>query len=142
MINVTELSLSQNRTMDWFKKFNPQKRILTGKAYFITKRLMDLFLVLVTLPFWFPLLSILALLVWTTSPGAPVFFKQLRTGKGGRRFHMHKFRTMVPNAEQLKAEYAHLNELQWPDFKITNDHRVTPLGNSCARQVWMNSPID
>ncbi len=41
---------------------------------------------------------------------------------------MYKFRTMVPNAEELKSRYAHLNELQWPDFKITNDPRITPLG--------------
>jgi lipopolysaccharide/colanic/teichoic acid biosynthesis glycosyltransferase len=41
---------------------------------------------------------------------------------------MYKFRTMVPNAEELKAKYAHLNELKWPDFKITNDPRVTFLG--------------
>jgi lipopolysaccharide/colanic/teichoic acid biosynthesis glycosyltransferase len=41
---------------------------------------------------------------------------------------MYKFRTMVPNAEELKAKYAHLNELQWPDFKITNDPRITPIG--------------
>jgi lipopolysaccharide/colanic/teichoic acid biosynthesis glycosyltransferase len=41
---------------------------------------------------------------------------------------MYKFRTMVPDAEALKARYMHLNELQWPDFKITNDPRVTPIG--------------
>jgi lipopolysaccharide/colanic/teichoic acid biosynthesis glycosyltransferase len=35
---------------------------------------------------------------------------------------------MVPHADELKAKYAHLNELQWPDFKITNDPRVTPIG--------------
>jgi lipopolysaccharide/colanic/teichoic acid biosynthesis glycosyltransferase len=35
---------------------------------------------------------------------------------------------MVPNADEIKAQYAHLNELQWPDFKITNDPRITPLG--------------
>jgi len=41
---------------------------------------------------------------------------------------MLKFRTMVPNAEALKKKLAHLNELQWPDFKITNDPRVTRIG--------------
>jgi lipopolysaccharide/colanic/teichoic acid biosynthesis glycosyltransferase len=41
---------------------------------------------------------------------------------------MYKFRTMVPDAETLKAQYAHLNELQYPDFKITNDPRITRLG--------------
>jgi lipopolysaccharide/colanic/teichoic acid biosynthesis glycosyltransferase len=34
----------------------------------------------------------------------------------------------VPNAEELKQKYMHLNELQWPDFKITHDPRVTPIG--------------
>jgi lipopolysaccharide/colanic/teichoic acid biosynthesis glycosyltransferase len=35
---------------------------------------------------------------------------------------------MMRNAEELKQKYAHLNELQWPDFKITNDPRVTKVG--------------
>jgi lipopolysaccharide/colanic/teichoic acid biosynthesis glycosyltransferase len=41
---------------------------------------------------------------------------------------MYKFRSMVPDAEALKEKYAHLNELQWPDFKITNDPRITKVG--------------
>jgi lipopolysaccharide/colanic/teichoic acid biosynthesis glycosyltransferase len=41
---------------------------------------------------------------------------------------MYKFATMVKNAEELKTQYAHLNELTWPDFKITDDPRVTPIG--------------
>jgi lipopolysaccharide/colanic/teichoic acid biosynthesis glycosyltransferase len=113
---------------DWIKKFDPQKRLLTGAAYFVTKRILDLFLVLITLPLWLPLNGMIALIIRVTSPGAPVIFTQLRTGKGGRRFHMYKFRTMVPDAEELKSKYAHLNELQWPDFKITNDPRITPIG--------------
>ena len=113
---------------DWIKKFDPQKRIFTGEAYFLLKRLLDLLLVLLTLPFWLPLNVIIAIIIRITSPGAPILFTQMRTGKGGRRFHMYKFRSMVPNAEELKSEYAHLNELQWPDFKITNDPRITPIG--------------
>ena len=35
---------------------------------------------------------------------------------------------MVPNAEELKLKLLHLNELQWPDFKISNDPRVTKVG--------------
>jgi lipopolysaccharide/colanic/teichoic acid biosynthesis glycosyltransferase len=118
---------------DWIKRFDPQKRILTGRAYQLAKRAMDLFLVVGSLPLWLPLIGILALIIRITSPGAPVVFTQLRTGKGGRRFCMYKFRTMVPNAEELKAKYAHLNELQWPDFKITNDPRITRLGKFLRR---------
>jgi len=113
---------------DWIKKFAPQKRWITGQTYFVAKRSMDLFLVIITLPFWALLIGIVGLLIRYTSPGAPVIFKQLRTGMGGRRFSMYKFRTMVPNAEELKSNYAHLNELQWPDFKITDDPRITAVG--------------
>jgi len=118
---------------DWVKKFDPHKRILKGQTYLLAKRIMDLFLVVITLPLWLPLNGVIALIIRLTSPGAPAVFRQLRTGKGGRRFHMYKFRTMVPNAEELKPEYAHLNELQWPDFKITNDPRTTRVGKFLRR---------
>jgi len=125
---MSVLEMISSSEEDWIKKFDPQKRILTGAAYFVTKRILDLFLVLVTLPFWLPLIAAIALIIRITSPGAPVIFEQLRTGKGGRRFNMYKFRTMVPDAEELKSQYEHLNELQWPDFKITNDPRITSIG--------------
>jgi lipopolysaccharide/colanic/teichoic acid biosynthesis glycosyltransferase len=125
-MSVLEMIIGQEE--DWVKKFDPQKRILTGRSYRLAKRAMDLSLVLFALPLWLPLTIIIAILIQITSPGAPVIFKQLRTGKGGGRFYMYKFRTMVPNAEELKSKYAHLNELQWPDFKITNDPRITPIG--------------
>jgi len=125
---MSVLGMTFTQEEDWIRKFDPQKRILTGAAYLLAKRWMDLLLVIVTLPLWLPLIGLIALIIQITSPGAPVVFRQLRTGKGGRRFHMYKFRTMVPNAEELKFTYAHLNELQWPDFKITNDPRVTPVG--------------
>ena len=112
----------------WVRKFDPRKRTLTGKAYLRAKRIFDLVAVLLATPFWIPVFIIISLLIKITSPGAPAIFTQLRTGRGGQRFWMYKFRTMVPNAEDLKEKYAHLNELQWPDFKITNDPRVTPLG--------------
>ena len=126
---MSVLEMISSHEEDWIKRFDPQKRIFKGAAYFLIKRIMDLVLVLITMPLWLPLNAVIALIIRITSPGAPVFFSQLRTGKGGRRFHMYKFRTMVPNAEELKSEYAHLNELQWPDFKITNDPRITPIGS-------------
>lgn len=114
--------------MAWLHSFAPSRRLFRGKAYQYLKRIMDLAIVLGTAIFWLPVMGLIALLIWVTSPGAPVIFTQLRTGKGGRRFKMYKFRSMVPNAEELKKKYAHLNELQWPDFKITNDPRVTRVG--------------
>jgi lipopolysaccharide/colanic/teichoic acid biosynthesis glycosyltransferase len=114
--------------VQWVKNINPEKRILTGSSYLFVKRLMDLALVILSAPFWLPLLAVIGMAIYLTSPGAPVMFFQPRTGKGGRRFNMYKFRSMVPDAEALKQKYMHLNELQWPDFKITNDPRVTRVG--------------
>jgi lipopolysaccharide/colanic/teichoic acid biosynthesis glycosyltransferase len=97
------------------------------RRYQITKRVMDIGLCLLAIPFILPLVIIISILIYLDSPG-PVMFIQWRTGKGGKRFCMYKFRTMVPNAGELKARYAHLNELTLPDFKITNDPRVTRVG--------------
>lgn len=112
----------------WIEKYKPEDRLLKGRFYLWAKRAFDLAAVILTSPFWLPLMALIHLLIGITSPGAPSIFTQLRTGKNGRRFAMYKFRSMVPNAEELKKAYAHLNELQWPDFKITNDPRITPLG--------------
>jgi lipopolysaccharide/colanic/teichoic acid biosynthesis glycosyltransferase len=125
---MTTTVFTQVDRNDWIYSFDPQKRIFSGRSYFLLKRCMDLGFVLLSAPFWLPMLGILALLIRITSPGAPAMFTQYRTGKGGKRFPMYKFRSMVPNAEALKEKYAHLNELQWPDFKITNDPRITKIG--------------
>ncbi|MEZ4522920.1 MAG: sugar transferase [Thermomicrobiales bacterium] len=92
-----------------------------------TKRLFDIVLAVALLILLSPLLLLIAALVYIDSPGKPIF-RQARTGYHGRRFLMFKFRTMVPNAEELKAKLAHLNVLQPPDFKIPNDPRITRVG--------------
>lgn len=125
---MTILPFASQNAEEWIDRFDPQKRSLTGDMYLFIKRVMDLTLVVLSMPLWVPALAMIGLIIRITSPGAPVIFKQLRTGKGGSRFSMYKFRTMVPNAEELKSKYMHLNELQWPDFKITNDPRITRIG--------------
>lgn len=112
----------------WIRKFDPRRRTFTGRSYLRAKRIFDLVVVLLASPLWVPVFIVILLLIKITSPGAPAIFSQLRTGRGGLRFRMYKFRSMVPNAEEIKEKYAHLNELQWPDFKITNDPRITPVG--------------
>ena len=125
---MTSTILPPGDKYSWISSFDPKKRIFTGRSYLFVKRMMDLTLVIISAPFWIPALGLISLVITLTSPGAPSMFTQLRTGIGGERFLMYKFRSMVPNAEELKSKYAHLNELQWPDFKITNDPRVTKIG--------------
>ena len=121
-------NLSLGQELNWWKNADPDKRILTGTAYHFAKRMMDVTLIILSLPFILPILGLCALLIKLESPGGSVLFYQRRTGINGNKFKMYKFRTMVPNAEELKKELAHLNELQWPDFKITNDPRITRMG--------------
>ena len=64
---------------------------------------------------------------------SPVLFRQERTGLGGRRFRMFKFRTMVPDAESMKSTLAEYNRLDWPDFKAADDPRVTVVGRFARR---------
>jgi lipopolysaccharide/colanic/teichoic acid biosynthesis glycosyltransferase len=124
--DVTTTSRARN-VGPWYLVIDPQNRIIRGTAYRVIKRAIDIAACLMVAPLVLPLLGLIALLVYIDSPGK-VLFTQLRTGKGGRRFKMYKFRSMVPNAEELKIKYAHLNELTWPDFKITNDPRITRVG--------------
>jgi lipopolysaccharide/colanic/teichoic acid biosynthesis glycosyltransferase len=96
------------------------------------KRTLDLSLTLLALPIVVPVGVIVAIAVWLDSPG-PIFFSQPRAGQHGRPFRMYKFRTMVPNAAELKASLAHLNVLPPPDFKIPNDPRITRVGRFLRR---------
>ena len=105
-----------------------RRRSTPGRGYFVVKRLLDQILVLLSSPLWLTVMTAAAIAIKIESPGGPVFFTQARTGAGGRRFRLYKLRTMVPNAEQLKEELQHLNQLPWPDFKIDNDPRITRVG--------------
>jgi lipopolysaccharide/colanic/teichoic acid biosynthesis glycosyltransferase len=98
-----------------------------SRRYLLLKRTFDVVLCLGLLIVCLPVLALCALAVRLNSPG-PIVFSQLRTGRDGRRFRMYKFRTMVANAEELKASLAHLNVLPAPDFKIPDDPRITRVG--------------
>ena len=91
------------------------------------KRVADFILSALALVLLSPLLIFLALLVRLTSPG-PILYQQTRCGLNGRRFTLYKFRSMVANAEALRANLEPFNELDGAAFKITDDPRRTPLG--------------
>lgn len=96
-------------------------------AYLAAKRAMDVvgaaFFLACTL-WWFP---VVALAIKLNSPG-PVFYGHQRQGRGGKNFKCWKFRTMVQNAEQIKDQIRDKNEVDGPQFKITNDPRIFTVG--------------
>ncbi|MCU0491512.1 MAG: sugar transferase [Chloroflexaceae bacterium] len=98
----------------------------------VLKRMMDVALVILSLPLTLPLGLLLAWLIRRDSPG-PALFQQERVGKHGKAFLCYKFRTMVVDAEERKAELAALNEADGPLFKMKNDPRITRVGGWLRR---------
>jgi len=106
------------------------------------KRSFDVVLSAISLVLLTPALIGIAAAIRITSPGE-VLFRQTRCGIGGRRFTLYKFRSMVNNAEQLRAELHQLNEVDGPVFKISDDPRITSVGRLLRRfsldelpQLW------
>lgn len=93
----------------------------------IFKRLFDLAgggVAFIVLALMYPFLAVLIKL---TSRG-PVFFKQVRVGKNGKRFVIYKFRSMAIDAEEKKKELMKMNECDGAVFKMKDDPRVTSIG--------------
>ncbi len=86
-----------------------------------------------------PLLVAIAIAIKLDSRG-PVFFRQQRVGRHGKRFGMFKFRTMVPDAEALKDSLRHRNEAAEGLFKIAEDPRVTRVGRLLRRSALDELP--
>ena len=98
-----------------------------SRGYFFVKRAIDLTIAIILGIILLPIGLLIAIAIPLDDRG-PIFFKQQRTGLGGRRFTMLKFRTMVTNAEELKAQLQHLSLVAYPDFKMDNDPRITRVG--------------
>jgi exopolysaccharide biosynthesis polyprenyl glycosylphosphotransferase len=108
----------------------------------LAKRLLDVAVATIVLAVSLPLVGIIALAIKVTSGGS-VLFRQTRCGLNGRLFTLYKFRTMVEDAEERREELLHLNEMNGPVFKLSQDPRVTFLGRYLRRfsldeipQLW------
>ncbi len=78
--------------------FHRPRVLLQRKGYQVAKRLLDLTLSLLILPFALIIMFVCAVAIALDSPG-PVLFVQTRVGKGGHRFKLYKFRTMYENCD-------------------------------------------
>ncbi|MCL6454204.1 MAG: sugar transferase [Alicyclobacillus sp.] len=93
----------------------------------VWKRITDVVVSAVALIVLSPVLACIALAI-KLDDGGPVFFSQYRSGQHGKPFRMYKFRSMRVDAEEIRAQLMHLNEMSGPVFKITHDPRVTRVG--------------
>jgi exopolysaccharide biosynthesis polyprenyl glycosylphosphotransferase len=95
------------------------------------KRAFDLIVTTIGVLAVSPLLIAVAIAIKLDSKG-PILFRQVRVGRDGRHFKIFKFRSMIVDAEQQKDRLRALNEVAEADggmFKLTNDPRVTRVGN-------------
>jgi len=108
----------------------PMLRLATTvhpKPALLMKRFLDFSLSFTLLIITLPLFAVISILIKMTSPG-PVFYKWKVTGKNGREFMSFKFRTMVEDADILKADFLKKNEMNGPVFKMKEDPRITTIG--------------
>jgi lipopolysaccharide/colanic/teichoic acid biosynthesis glycosyltransferase len=114
-----------------------------GPAWQLTlKRVIDVAGSALLLVLLSPLLLLIGLAVWITS-GRPILYWWPVVGLGGRPFTGYKFRTMVRDADRIKAQLLAQNEMTGPMFKMKDDPRITPLGRTLRKfsldelpQLW------
>jgi exopolysaccharide biosynthesis polyprenyl glycosylphosphotransferase len=111
-------------------------------AGLLVKRALDVAGAATALIFLAPALLLISVLIKTESLG-PILYKGMRVGRKGRPFHCYKFRTMVRNADDLKASLRGQNQRSGPFFKISCDPRITRIGQFLRRysldelpQLW------
>lgn len=118
------------------------ERVGNQRGQQFVKRIFDLVVSFALLLLLSPLLVLIAAAIRTSS-GSPVFYRWQVVGQGGRPFTAWKFRTMVVDADRVKAELIAQNEMRGPVFKMHDDPRITPLGRGLRKftldelpQLW------
>jgi len=102
-------------------------RVPQSQGTLLMKRALDIAGSLAAILLFVPVMLATAIAIKIDCEG-PVFFKQVRSGRNGRKFVMYKFRSMCIDAEARRAELEKLNEMDGPVFKMTHDPRITRVG--------------
>lgn len=107
---------------------NKEEVLRKAKNYWLFRRTQDILLSGIALLVLWPVIALVALMIWIESPGASPFFVQDRVGRNGKVFRFYKLRSMIPNAEAVLESLLDQNEMEGPAFKIKEDPRITKLG--------------
>lgn len=100
-------------------------------AYLVIKRLFDIFVSLIGLLLFLVTSIIIKIVYVLNGDFKPIFYKHERIGKNGKRFDLFKYRTMVPNADEVLEELLKDPKYkeEWDkNHKINNDPRITKIG--------------
>ena len=120
--------ITSGQTADKRDYINYAYTMKSKKWYWVGRRTQDIVLSLLAIGILWPLLILVAILIWIDSPGASPIFSQVRVGRKGKEFKFLKFRSMVPDAEAKLEQLLDRNEMDGPVFKIRDDPRITRVG--------------
>jgi exopolysaccharide biosynthesis polyprenyl glycosylphosphotransferase len=99
---------------------------------YAVKRAMDMAIASLVLIVTSPILALISLAIKVDSDG-PIFLRQIRVGRNGQEFVCYKFRSMVKDAEKLKAQLMTQAGANGPLFKLKDDPRITRVGRVLRR---------
>lgn len=105
-----------------------KEQLRTKKGYWALRRGQDIFFSLLALLLLWPVMLIVALVVFLDDPHGSPIFAQDRCGRDGKLFKMYKFRSMYVDAEDRLKDLLGENEMDGPAFKIKDDPRITRVG--------------
>ena len=100
--------------------------------YFGVKRLFDILIALIGCLFLLPVILIVKISYLLHKDFDSIFFRQKRIGKNGKEFNLYKFRSMVPNADEVLKELLKDSKYkeEWDlNQKFEHDPRITSMGN-------------
>jgi lipopolysaccharide/colanic/teichoic acid biosynthesis glycosyltransferase len=126
---------------EWVNRI-PEPTVETRKVYQMIKRSIDIAIVLAVLPFALPVMVLVAALIYLEDRKS-VFYMQPRTGYGGKRFQMYKFRTMRVGAKSVPPTTIVAADgtlrYMWPE-KVENDPRITRIGRILRKTSLDEAP--
>ncbi|MBQ9761958.1 MAG: sugar transferase [Oscillospiraceae bacterium] len=105
-----------------------KEQLHTKRGYWVLRRGQDILFSLVALLILWPIMLIVALVVFIDDPHGSPFFAQQRCGRDGKLFKMYKFRSMYMDAEERLKDLLKDNEMDGPAFKMKDDPRITRVG--------------
>ena len=104
----------------------------------LMKRVFDISFSLFAITISSPIMLSIAILIKLKSPEGPIFFTQKRLGLNGSTFRVFKFRTMMPNAEEVLEKWLNENEEIRNEYlkyrKLKNDPRIIPIIGNFLRK--------
>ncbi len=126
-----EIKMTENKKIVIDEQYQNRRFI-----YHFFKRAIDIIASGAGLIWLSPLFLIISLAIKAEDRG-PIFYSQIRLGKGQRPFKMYKFRSMIVDADKKLEDLLEKNEV---DGAMKHDPELLGWGGSRANTVWMNSP--